>query len=137
MLKISIIKSNRSTQIVCENYNPSQVNPNLNFRGGGTDFDPPFNEAARIARKYIDNSIIMFIFMTDGGANYPTNGIQALKSLQMTHPNKLHYAGIQFNCSLQIMKLIATQLKGTNGIAYNPDQLSTLFKRSIQIIEFK
>ena len=137
MLKISIIKFDSSAQIVCENYNPSQVNPNLSFRGGGTDFDPPFNEAARIARKYIDNSIIVFIFMTDGGASYPTNGVQALKSLQMVHPNKLHYSGIQFNCNQQVMKLIATQLKGTSGIAYNPDQLSTLFKRSIQIVEFK
>ena len=80
--------------MVCEDYNPSQVNPNLSFRGGGTDFDPPFNEAARIAQKYIDKSIIVFIFMTDGGANLPTKGIQALKSLQMTHPDKLHYSGI-------------------------------------------
>ena len=80
--------------MVCENYNPSQVNPNLSFRGGLTDFDPPFNEAARIARKYIDKSKIVFIFMTDGDANYPWSGVQALKSLQMTHPDKLYYSGI-------------------------------------------
>jgi hypothetical protein len=51
----------------------------LSFRGGGTVFDPPFIEAARLAKKYIDQSIIVFIFMTDGGASFPTNGIKALK----------------------------------------------------------
>jgi len=80
--------------MVCENYNPSQVNPNLSFRGGKTNFEPPFNEAAKIAGKYIDKSIIVFIFMTDGGASFPTNGIKALKQLQINHPKKLHYAGI-------------------------------------------
>ena len=80
--------------MVCEDYNPSQVNPNLSFGGGGTNFDPPFNEAARIARKYIDKSIIVFIFITDGGASYPTKGIQALKSLKISHPKKLYYSGI-------------------------------------------
>ena len=64
------------------------------FRSGGTDFDPPFNMAANLATKYINNSIVIFIFMTDGGANYPTNGIAAMKRLQSTYPNKLKYAGI-------------------------------------------
>ena len=64
------------------------------FRSGGTDFDPPFNMAAGLASKYIESSIVVFIFMTDGGANYPAAGISALKKLQNTYPNKLKYAGI-------------------------------------------
>ena len=63
-------------------------------RGGGTLFNPPFNLAATLAGKYIPNAIVVFIFMTDGGASFPTNGIAALKRLQATYPNKLKYAGI-------------------------------------------
>jgi len=36
-------------------------------------------EAARIAKNYIKESIIVFIFMTDGGDSFPTTGIKALK----------------------------------------------------------
>ena len=50
--------------------------------------------AAGLASKYIESSIVVFIFMTDGGANYPAAGISALKKLQNTYPNKLKYAGI-------------------------------------------
>ena len=94
MLKISIIKFDTSASIYCENQSPAQVNTNMPCRGGGTDFDPPFNLAASLASNYITSSIVVFIFMTDGGAGYPTNGIAALKRLQIAHPNKLKYAGI-------------------------------------------
>ena len=32
------------------------------------------------------------------------------------------------------MKTIATELKGTNGQAYNPEQLTALFKKSVEVI---
>ena len=64
------------------------------FSSGGTEFGPPFNMAASLAEKYIANSIVVFIFMTDGGAGLPTNGIAALKKLQTKNPNQLKYAGI-------------------------------------------
>ena len=94
MLKVSIIKFASSATLYCENLNPTQVNTNVPFKSGGTNFDPPFNMAASLATKYIVNSIVVFIFMTDGGAGLPTNGIAALKKLQTTYPNKLKYAGI-------------------------------------------
>lgn len=73
---------------------PALVNTRPCFSSGGTDFDPPFDMAADIAQRYINNSIILFIFMTDGGSSYPSRGIQRLRSLQSSYPNKFKYAGI-------------------------------------------
>ena len=93
--------------------------------------------AAQIAVKYIASSIIVFIFMTDGGASYPTSGIQALKKLQSNYPNKMKYAGIEFNSNVGVMKTICQELKGQTGVAYNPEQLTDLFSKSIEVIEYR
>ena len=95
-MRISIIKFASSANLYCENYLPNQINTSIPFGNGGTNFDPPFNMAASLATKYIQQSTISFIFMTDGGALYPTNGIQTIKRLQSSNPNKLFYYGIEF-----------------------------------------
>lgn len=92
--RVSLILFASNARVICENYLPSQVNTNPQYGGGGTIFDPPFNEAARIAASYIDHATIVFIFMTDGGSSFPNEGVKALKRLQSSHPNKFHYAGI-------------------------------------------
>jgi len=73
---------------------PSSVSKPHYYQGGGTNFDPPFDMAANLAQKYISNSIILFIFMTDGGSSYPVSGVQKLRSLQANNPNRFKYAGI-------------------------------------------
>jgi hypothetical protein len=35
------------------------------------------------------------------------------------------------------MKTIATELKGTTGVAYNPEQLTELFKKSVEVIQYR
>lgn len=80
----------------------------MSYKGGTTNFEPLFDEAARIAQYYIDNSIIVFIFMTDGFADYPIDAIQDLKKIKLDYPDKFHYAGIQFKCNQPVMKRIAT-----------------------------
>lgn len=35
------------------------------------------------------------------------------------------------------MNTIAVELKGTTGVAYNPEELTDLFIKSIEIIEYK
>ena len=117
--------------------NSAQINTIMSCKGGGTDFDEAFKLAAQITEKYIANSLVVFIFMTDGGASYPSKGIAALQKLQKFYPNKLKYAGIQLNCKAQVMKTIATELKGKTGVAYNPDQLTELFKRSVEVIQYR
>ena len=77
--------------------------------------------AAGIATNYIANSTVVFIFMTDGGASYPSAGIKALKDLMVKHPNKFKYAGIEFNINAPVMKTIAAELNGKTGTAYNPE----------------
>jgi len=108
LLRVSLIKFDDTASIIHDNYAPGQVNTNLPCRGGGTIFDPPFNLAASLAAKYISTATIVFIFMTDGGASYPSTGIQALKQLQKSYPNKLKYVGIEFGSSVQVMKTIKT-----------------------------
>lgn len=88
------MKFDTGVNVVCENSSPSQISTNMSCLGGGTYFDPPFEMAAKLATKYIEKAIVVFIFMTDGGAGYPFNGIQSLKRLQQAYPNKLKYAGI-------------------------------------------
>ena len=90
--------------------------------------------AAGLATKYIQNATIVFIFMTDGGASLPSNGIKIMKDLQTRYPNKLKYAGIQLNSSVSVMKVIATELKGNTGNAYNPEELTKLFAQSIEVV---
>ena len=90
--------------------------------------------AAQVAARYIKNAIVVFIFMTDGGASLPNAGIQALKQLQRDNPNRLKYAGIEFGCSNQVMTIIKNELKGTTGTAYKPEELTELFKKSIEVI---
>jgi hypothetical protein len=75
-LKISIIKFADTATL-----SPDQINQNIPFSSGGTNFDPPFNMAASLAAKYIQESAVVFICMTDG-ASYPTQGVRALKKLQ-------------------------------------------------------
>ena len=70
------------------------MNTNPDFIGGGTDFNNPFNKAAQIATKYIADATIVLIFMTDGYAEYPKKGIQALQNLQTRYPDKFKYSGI-------------------------------------------
>ena len=35
------------------------------------------------------------------------------------------------------MKKIASELKGTTGVAYNPGQLTELFKKSVEVIQYR
>ena len=93
--------------------------------------------AAQIAGSYITNSTVVFIFMTDGGASYPSNGIQALRNLQSRYPNKMKYAGIEFNSNVPVMNTICQELKGQTGVAYNPEQLTDLFYKSLEVIEYR
>ena len=34
------------------------------------------------------------------------------------------------------MKLISNELKGQSGVAYNPEQLSDLFEKSIEVVAY-
>ena len=75
--------------------------------------------------------------MTDGYAPYPSNSIKKLKNIQANHPGKLHYAGIELASDVKDLKEIASQLKGKTGVAYNPEELTELFIRSIEVVEYR
>ncbi len=136
-LKISIIKFATTATLYCENLSPDQINQNIPFSSGGTNFDPPFNMAASLAAKYIQESAVVFICMADGETSYPTEGIRALKKLQADNPEKLYYAGIEFGGKLHVMNIIAAELKGKSNIAYTPEDLTVLFMKSIEAIDYR
>lgn len=73
--KVSLIKFESNARMVCENQSPDQIDTNLECKGGGTEFDPPFIMAADIATKYIEHATVIFIFMTDGCGSYPKKGM--------------------------------------------------------------
>ena len=75
--------------------------------------------------------------MTDGQASHPTEGIKQLQNLQGQFPGKLKFSGIEFGSGVAILKNIAFELGGTSDVAYNIEQLVSLFKRSIEVIEYR
>ena len=64
-------------------------------------------------------------------------GIKILMDLHTKFPNKLKYAGIEFDSNVPVMKTIATQLNGTTNTAYNPEELTKLFMKSIDVVEYR
>ena len=58
-------------------------------------FEYPFDMAADIAQAYIEDSFIVFVFMTDGSAVFPVKGTDRMKKLQLDHPKKFYYIGIE------------------------------------------
>lgn len=93
-IKVSVIKFHSTASVIYENCCPHKITKNLGYSGGGTNFDPPFIEAASIAARYINDAVIVFIFMTDGEAPYPTKGMEAFKKLKAKYGNRLKYSGI-------------------------------------------
>jgi hypothetical protein len=60
-----------------ENKPPELIDTNkLIMSNGKTNFNPPFKKTAELAHRYIDRYNIVFLFMTDGDAKYPTEGIK-------------------------------------------------------------
>lgn len=80
--------------------------------------------------KYIVNSKIKFIFMTDGGCSYPDTQIQKIKQLKIGYPNKIEYYGIEFQCSGDVMNQISQQLEGKNTVSHTADNLTNNYLES-------
>jgi hypothetical protein len=57
--------------------------------------------------------------------------------LQADNPGKLHYAGIEFGGKVPLMDIIAADLKGKSNIAYTPEDLTVLFMKSIEAIDYR
>lgn len=78
-------------------------------------------------RAYVSASKIKFIFMTDGGDSYPMEEVNLIKELKNKNPNRIEYSGIEFKVSGHTMKLISSELGGTNTISYNTAQLASAY----------
>ena len=117
---------------------------NIPYNGGGTNFEYPFLMAAEMAEKYIEDSFIVFIFMTDGSAVFPVKGTTALKKLQSDHPKKFYYIGIENHQHLnkneldpEMMKAISEKLNGWNLAAFDPTELERCFNSSVEVIRYR
>ena len=88
------------------NVKPSQINQQIQPRYGGAQFTDTFEEAYSLMNLYVGSASIRFIFMTDGGAEYPAQPISKIKILQNQHPKKIKYYGIEFQSNVNVMKQI-------------------------------
>ena len=57
-------------------------------------------------RKYVNDSMIVFIFMTDGEDRLPISQINQIKQLRASSKNKIHYCGIEFQNKSNVMQEI-------------------------------
>lgn len=63
---------NNTSRLFQENATPNSTSLKIPFVSGGTDFSNAFSMAYKLMAKYVVNQKIRFIFMTDGGAPYPS-----------------------------------------------------------------
>ena len=141
-IRVSVLSFDHSLHQIDENVRPGEVTMNLQCAGGeGITFEKPFQKAAEYANKYIEDAIIGFIFMTDGKDDYPRIGVRQLKSIQEKYRSKWYYNGILSGEAgekgQQTLMNIAMELRGNTDRAYNPEQLTRLFTKSVEFIEAK
>lgn len=92
---ISVINFESNYRIIYERQEASKIDiGKIVYKSGGTYFEPVFNAAYSIASKTINKEMIIFIFMTDGYAEYPTNGINNFTQMMNQYPKKFVYQGI-------------------------------------------
>ena len=73
-VKISVLTLSNDCKIHQENVSPNTVNFNsIKPRFGGTNFSSAFQTAYTLMTKYINDSMIVFIFLTDGESSLPKN----------------------------------------------------------------
>ena len=73
---VTIINFESRARIIYNRAKPDQINAyNIPYGDGGTDFEAAFRQAYDVANSYIHQETIIFIFMTDGGASYPSKSI--------------------------------------------------------------
>ena len=108
----SIINFSKTARLIYNRVKPNQIDVNsIPFIcGADTDFEGPFKLAYDIANNYIKQETIIFVFMTDGLASYPSKSIELLESLMNKYPNKFKYSGIEFKSDVREMKQISTAL---------------------------
>ena len=92
---VTIINFEQNQRIIYERVKPSAVEmQKISYSGGGTSFNPVFDKVAEITDKTINREKIVFVFMTDGYANYPENEVGKLQTIMKAHPNNFIYTGI-------------------------------------------
>ena len=100
--------------------------------------------AVEIAAKYIEDSFMVFIFMTVGNALFPVKETDAIKKLQLDHSKKFYYIGIENHQHLNKnelntdnMKAISEKLNGWNLAAFDPTELERCFNSSVEVIRYR
>jgi len=66
---VSVVQFATTSRVTVEKQLIAQAPSSLSFRGGGTRFTPPANDASRLACKTPPTHVPVIIFMSDGGSN--------------------------------------------------------------------
>ena len=125
---VSIITFDGSSKILIEHQpiDPILVN-NIPYTGGGTVFANPMEDAYKLMKKYADKveEAIYFLFMSDGGAEYPVDQINKINSLTLP-PQFYAIAFPSVNSQLQ---QIANGLKGVTKTAVSEEMLLDTYSK--------
>ncbi|CAD8096653.1 unnamed protein product [Paramecium sonneborni] len=83
LAKISVIIFNQDARIVVECQKPvlQEISRKIQYKGGNTQFEPPFQKALTLIEKYQNFDKIQILFYTDGHAGYPENIINQFNLL--------------------------------------------------------
>ena len=92
--QVSVLVFSDECSVHCLRVRPSQMNKNITYPSGGTDFQKPFSLSYELMKQDVTKFITKFIFMTDGYAPFPAEEIKQIKLLQNNYPSRIHYHGI-------------------------------------------
>jgi hypothetical protein len=128
-IRVTLMLFDSSCRIIQESVLPDSVNMSPPFGGGGTAYTPVFQNFLNMSKKYLvdKSSTIKLVFMTDGGAEYPTAPLQQLKLLQLQEPGRIDFYSVEFGCNTDMMKQITRELNGKNTVPSNMNELVNVF----------
>ena len=137
--KMTIINFSSRAIIEVEDQEPGSINIDaLSFQGQGTCFETAFANGFEIIKRITLNDIV-FLFMTDGKANYPTASLNLIKNY-IKGPDfqsmniKFNFHAIGFHCRSDILKQIAVEMEGATHFAQDEVSLTETY---IEILNSK
>jgi len=119
--RVSLIAYDGSAYILTTAEDPSKclaALKNVKPDGNSTAFDPALEAAAKILEKYQAKfECFTLMMLTDGGANFPDNGVSKIKSLPSILP-KLKFQAICYgsdSSGAKVLQNLAKEIAGGAG----------------------
>ncbi|CAD8169470.1 unnamed protein product [Paramecium octaurelia] len=114
--KVSVIIFNQESRVAeeCQTPNFKEMNKKIQYMGGGTNFEHPFEQALKLVQKYTGFNKIQILFYTDGQAGYPKATIDQFCQLPQEIRQIINLRACSGEESTQSLELIIS--KFTNNM---------------------